>query len=104
MSGEAKTEKYPEWFGRIFERLDQYGRVLDEIKGELTDMREKLSGDMDDLDKRVTKLEIWKEAHEKAHKEARETVRISKATIVSLLSALIASGLIGYLFGMLRGG
>jgi glutaredoxin 2 len=88
--------EYEKNFGKIFERLNNQEKLLQEIRDDLRAL--------DKLNERVLKLELWAKTHEKYHLDINQEVRINKTTILTILSILAAGGLFGYIFRLIIGG
>jgi len=94
------AENYDKWFGEIFNELRTHRQLLSEIKSDI-----KVGNDqVIKIDKRVISLEKWVISHEREHDYLENNISISKGSIILLFSALITSGMIGYLLKHLVGG
>ena len=84
----AETTEY--LLGKLVMKIEAMDGKLDDIRGELQAEREK----RDDLEERVGGLEDWRDAHIKFHKANTDNIVISKNTFWTVVTALIASGLL----------
>jgi len=94
------VENYDKWFGEIFNELQTHRQLLSEIKAEIKAGNEEIIR----IDRRVLSLEKWVISHEREHEYNYNNLTISKGTVIILLSALITSGLLGYLLKGVLGG